>query len=78
MNNSKPTQCQRLLAYMDSHSEVTQIEALNSLGILRLASRISELKTQGYQISKKNKKVTNRFGESCTVAAYSLDEGKDE
>lgn len=74
MKNSRPTQCQRLLAYMDSHNDVTQIEALNELGILRLASRISELKTQGYQITKANKKVKNRFGESCTIAAYSLEE----
>lgn len=75
MKNSRPTQCQRLLAYMDNHENVTQIEALNELGILRLASRISELKTQGHNISKSNKRVTNRFGESCIVAAYTL---KDE
>lgn len=76
MKNSRPTQCQRLLAYMDSNKEITQIEALNQLGILRLASRISELKTQGYQITKKNKKVINRFGESCFVAAYSIQKGE--
>lgn len=72
-SNKNPTQCDRLLDFMLAHAEgITQIEALNSLGILRLASRISELKDQGYPIEREMVKVTNRFGEGCRVARYTL------
>ena len=74
MSNSRPTQCERLVDYMKRHpiDGVTQIEALNQLGILRLASRISELKTDGYIIEKEMISVKNRFGEKCSVARYRL------
>lgn len=74
MSNSRPTQCERLVEYMERHpiDGVTQIEALNQLGILRLASRISELKSDGYVIEKEMISVKNRFGEKCSVARYRL------
>lgn len=72
--NKRPTQCDRLVAFMMEHekSGVTQIEALNDLGILRLASRISELRDEGYQIKKEMITVKNRFGENCSIARYRL------
>lgn len=73
MNNSNPTQCQRLILYMQAHEDgITQMEALNSLGIFRLASRISELRKEGYEIEKEMVTVKNRFGEKCSVARYRL------
>lgn len=73
MNNSRPTQCDRLLDYMERHPNgITQIEALNELGILRLASRISEIRGNGVGISKEMVTRTNRFGEECKVARYRL------
>lgn len=74
MSNSRPTQCERLIDYMKRHpiDGVTQIEALNQLGILRLASRISELKSDGHIIEKEMITVKNRFGEKCSVARYRL------
>lgn len=68
------TQCERLLEYMQNHESITQIEALNKLGIMRLASRVSDLNRQGYDIQKKMIVVKNRYGESCCVASYSLGE----
>lgn len=73
MGNNNPTQCERLLDYMTSHpGGVTQFEAIRELGILRLASRISELREYGYLISKDMVTVKNRFGEKCKVARYRL------
>lgn len=73
-SNSRPTQCERLIEYMERHpvDGVTQIDALNELGILRLASRISELRSDGYVIEKEMIRVKNRFGEKCSVARYRL------
>lgn len=73
-SNSRPTQCERLIEYMKRHpiNGVTQIDALNELGILRLASRISELRSDGYVIEKEMISVKNKFGEKCFVARYRL------
>ena len=68
----KQTQCERLLEYLELHVSITQIEALNELGILRLASRVSDLKRQGYNIQSKMVVVKNRWGETCCVARYRL------
>lgn len=45
--HSKPTQNQRVLDYMEETGGITQIEALRELGVMRLASRISDLRKRG-------------------------------
>lgn len=75
MTNSKPTQCERILDYMRERGEISAQEAMNELGVYRLASRINELKRRGISIRKRTVKVKNRYGEACTIAAYSLAEG---
>ena len=72
MQHSRPTQAQRVVKFMQDHGSITQFEAMNLLGIMRLASRISELKKQGYEIESKVEKVKNRFGETCHVKRYRL------
>lgn len=70
--NSNPTQIQRIIDYMYEHGGITQFDALNELGVMRLASRISELRRNGYSISSKMVKVKNRYGETCRVKQYSF------
>lgn len=70
--NSNPTQNQRILAYLDAHESITQIEALNALGIMRLASRISDLRKKGCPITSELVEVRNRYGETCRVKRYSM------
>lgn len=72
MENTKPTQTARILDYMQEFGSITQLEAIRDLGIMRLASRISELKKQGVQIDKKTETVKNRFGENTYIKRYSL------
>ena len=69
----KTTQNQRILRYMTANKSITQIQALNECGCMRLASRISDLRKEGYPISRRMITVTNQFGESCSVAEYSLE-----
>ena len=66
------TQCERLIEYLQLHGSITQIEALNKLGIMRLASRISDLRKQGYKITSEMVVVKNRWDESCCIANYKL------
>lgn len=74
MQHSKPTQNERILDYIAEFGSITQIDALQDLGVMRLASRISDLKRQGYNIKAKTETVKNRYGESCRITRYSISE----
>lgn len=69
----KPTQNDRILAYIDRFGSITQLEALQDLGIMRLASRISDLKRLGHPIVSEMETVENRFGEKCYIKRYSME-----
>ena len=67
---SKPTQNERILKYISDFGSITQLEALADLGIMRLASRISDLKMKGYDIDSSYISVKNRYGEKCKIKRY--------
>ena len=69
---SKATQAERVLEYIEKFGSITQYEALQDLGVMRLASRISDLKKLGYPIDGEIVTVKNRFDEDCYVKRYSL------
>ena len=71
----KPTQAERIIDYMESFGSINQYEALKDLGVMRLASRISDLRKQGYPIQSSVETVKNRFGENCYIKRYSLQRG---
>lgn len=68
----KPTQNERIIEYLKQNGRITQLEALQELGIMRLASRISDLKRLGYPIESEMLTVRNRFEEECHIKAYFL------
>ena len=70
MQHHKPTQNERILDYIAEFGSITQLEALQDLGIMRLASRISDLKRLGHPIESKVVEVKNRYGEPCHVKRY--------
>lgn len=70
---SKATQAQRVLAFMEEFGGITQFEAMKELGVMRLASRISDLKKQGYPIKGETIAVKNRFEEDCYIKRYRLE-----
>lgn len=69
---SKSTQNERILWYMANYGGITQLEALRDLGVMRLASRISDLRKAGHDIKSETVTVKNRFEEDCHVSRYSL------
>ena len=73
----KPTQNERILRYMKEFGSITQIEALNVIGCMRLASRISDLKRLGYPIISETEVVKNRYGEKCRIKRYRVEGGSD-
>ena len=72
MANNNSTQCSRILDYIERFGSITQYEALQDLGVMRLAARIADLRKDGYDITGEMIEVTNRFGETCNVKRYFL------
>lgn len=66
------TQNERVLQYMHDYGSITQIEALRDLGVMRLASRISDLKKDGIDIVSETEAVNNRYGEKVNISRYRL------
>lgn len=72
MADKKITQNDMILKYMSDYGGITQIEAIRDLGVMRLASRISDLKRKGYNIIGESVPVKNRYGGECHVSRYRL------
>ena len=68
----KSTQCDKVLEYMKTFGSITQLQALQDIGCMRLASRITDLRYQGYAIGRRIKTSKNRYGESVSFAEYYL------
>lgn len=71
----KIKQTERVITYIEEFGSITQAEAYNDLGVMRLASRISDLKRQGYPIASEVETVKNRYGEKRYIKRYRLAEG---
>ena len=70
----KITQCERILRHMNDYGSISSLEAMNEYGIMRLASRINDLKAQGIAIVSEVKTGKNRYGEDTHFAVYKLKE----
>ena len=68
----KVTQCDKILRHLKDYGSINPLEALGQYGIMRLASRITDLKGRGYLITKETKKSKNRYGETVRYAEYRL------
>jgi len=68
----KLTQNERVIKYLSEGNKITSLDAWQELGIMRLASRIYDIKRQGVSINKEQITVKNRFGENCTVSQWSM------
>lgn len=64
------TQCQMIIEYIDMFGSITTMEAFSDLGITRLASRISDLKKQGYDFEDEMEVKKNRYGKKVAYKRY--------
>ena len=67
-------QCEIVLRHMEELGSITSLEAMQEYGIMRLASRITDLKKAGYPIRREMVTRKNRYGETVTLARYSIAE----
>lgn len=68
----KPTQCERIIQYMKDFGSITTLQAFKDLGCTRLASRVTDLKKQGYDIKSEFVSSKNRYDETVSYKKYYL------
>lgn len=73
----KTTQCDRVLQYMRDFGSISQKEAMEDLGVMRLASRISDLRKTTI-ITSKWESAKNRYGETVSYKRYFLGGSENE
>ena len=71
------TQNEKVLRHLQEHRSITPLDALKEYSIMRLASRISDLKRSGFKITNKIETSKNSYGESVRYSVYSLAEEKE-
>ena len=71
---AKLTQCDRILRHMKDFGSITSLEAMTEYGIMRLASRINDLRAQGYAIVSERATGKNRYEEPTSYSVYRLAE----
>lgn len=69
------TQSERIIRHLRDYGSISSMEAVQEYGIMRLASRISDLKKAGIPIRREMIVGKNRYGESTSYARYSVDQG---
>ncbi len=67
------TQCEMIVKYMQDFGSITSLEAIRDLGVMRLASRITDLQKSGYLVKKEVVNSKNRYGKTIHFVRYSLD-----
>lgn len=70
--SKKITQRDRVLQYIRDFGFITSWQAYADLGVTQLATRISELKEQGYEFGTTTKTKPNRYGDKTRYIEYGL------
>ena len=66
------TQKERIIRHLKDRKTITALEAMKEYGIMRLTSRICELKNEGYNIRSEFVSSKNRYNEPVSFSKYSL------
>ena len=66
------TQSQRILRHLEDFGSITQMDAIRDYGIMRLASRVNDLRKDGHPIITERVEGRNRYGEKCHWARYRM------
>lgn len=68
----KITQRERIIKYIRDYGSITSFEAYKDLGITQLATRIKELKEEGYEFKTEWINSKNKYGEPISFKRYFL------
>ena len=66
------TQSERVLRHLQDYQTITSAEAMQEYGIMRLASRVNDLRKDGVPIVTEVVTGCNRYGERTRWARYRM------
>ena len=66
------TQKERIIRHLKDKESITSLEAMQEYGIMRLTSRVCELKDEGYKIRSEFVSSKNRYNEPVSFSKYTL------
>lgn len=66
------TQNEKVLRHLQDYGEIDSMIALADYGIMRLASRVNDLRRDGVPIITERVEGVNRYGEKCHWARYRM------
>ena len=66
------TQNERIVRHLEDFGSITSMEAMQDYGIMRLASRVNDLRRDGVPIVTEVVTGTNRYGEPTRWARYRM------
>lgn len=70
----KLTQNEMIIKYIKEHGSITTLQAFRDIGCTRLASRINDLKNEGYRFRDEFVTRKNRYGVKVSYKKYYLEE----
>ena len=75
---AKMTQHKRIMRHLRKYGTLTSMEAISLYGIMKLSTRVSELRARGERIETVMRKGLNRYGEPVRYAEYRITEQEDK
>lgn len=66
----KQKQIRRIIGYLETHNGITSYEAIKHISVMRLASRISDMKNLGYVVHDAWVSGENKYGEKYRAKKY--------
>jgi len=64
------TQIDRIIMWIDRHGSITALDAMREFGVMRLASRINDMRADGMEIESTLETGLNSFGEKVKYSRY--------
>lgn len=63
-------QCDRIVRHLEDYGSITNMEAIQDYGIMRLASRVPDIKKAVFPIRAETDRGKNRYGRNTSYAQY--------
>lgn len=71
-------QTEKIIRHLKDYGAITSLEAVQEYGIMRLASRIHDLRRLGYPVISTTVSGKNRYGEKISYTVYTLGGTNDD
>lgn len=71
----RKSQSDKILAYLKKYNGITNYDAINEFGVLRLSARIFDLRKRGYNIESVYREGVDRNGMTVRYVEYRLAKG---